>query len=198
MWATTQTQLAFGPLTAKHFDADYRVNAISGRGIVRNYNGSAGLHLPEAYPNIINLENASILDSNMAADDWTPQVVVIGLGTNDFSTPLNPGEKWKTRDELQKDYVASYVAFVQGLRATNPDAYFILMATDQANGEIQTHVKKVLDELKARGETRIAFIPMNGLTFEGCDWHPSTADDRKISASLVTFLDSQPDIWRGK
>ncbi len=198
VWATTQTQLAFGPLTAKHFDADYRVNAISGRGIVRNYNGSAGLHLPEAYPNIINLENASILDSNMAADDWTPQVVVIGLGTNDFSTPLNPGEKWKTRDELQKDYVASYVAFVQGLRATNPDAYFILMATDQANGEIQTHVKKVLDELKARGETRIAFIPMNGLTFEGCDWHPSTADDRKISASLVTFLDSQPDIWRGK
>ena len=94
VWATTQTQLAFGPLTAKHFDADYRVNAISGRGIVRNYNGSAGLHLPEAYPNIINLENASILDSNMAADDWTPQVVVIGLGTNDFSTPLNPGEKW--------------------------------------------------------------------------------------------------------
>jgi lysophospholipase L1-like esterase len=198
VWATTQTQLAFGPLTAKHFNADYRVNAISGRGIVRNYNGSAGLHMPEAYPNIINQENAPIRDSDMAADDWTPQVIVIGLGTNDFSTPLNPGEKWKTRDELQKDYVANYIAFVRELRTVNPGAYFVLMATDQANGEIQAQVAKVMAGLKANGETRVAFVPMNGLTFEGCDWHPSTADDRKISDSLVAFLDRQPDIWQGK
>lgn len=198
VWATTQTQLAFGPLTAKHFNADYRVNAISGRGIVRNYNGSTGLTLPQAYPNIVNLDSGAIPDTDAASDDWAPQIVVIGLGTNDFSTPLNPGEKWKTRDELQKDYVSNYIGFVQSLRAANPDAYVVLMATDQANGEIQAQVKKVLTGLKAAGETRIAFIPMNGLTFEGCDWHPSTADDLKISASLVTFLDSQPDIWHGR
>lgn len=198
VWATTQTQLAFGPLTAKHFNADYRINAISGRGIVRNYNGSAGLPLPQAYPNIVNLDTGTIPDADAATDDWAPQVIVIGLGTNDFSTPLNPGEKWKTRDELQKDYVATYIAFVQGLRTANPDAYFVLMATDQANGEIQAQVAKVLAGLKAAGETRIAFIPMNGLTFDGCDWHPSLADDRKISASLIGFLDGQPDIWQGK
>ena len=52
--------------------------------------------------------------------------------------------------------------------------------------------------LKAAGETRVGFIPMNGLTFEGCDWHPSAADDRRISASIITFLDGQPDIWQGK
>jgi len=32
------------PLVARRFDADYQVNAISGRGLVRNYDGFA----PEA------------------------------------------------------------------------------------------------------------------------------------------------------
>jgi lysophospholipase L1-like esterase len=198
VWAMTQTQLAFGPLTAKHFNADYRVNAISGRGIVRNYNGGAGLHLPEAYPNIINLDNGTVLETDTKTDDWAPQVMVIGLGTNDFSTPLNPGEKWKSRDELQKDYVTNYIAFVQRLRADNPGAYFVLMATDQANGEIQGQVAKVLAGLKAAGETRVAFLGMNGLSFEGCDWHPSAADDRKVSDSLIAFLNSQTDIWQNR
>lgn len=30
---------------------------------------------------------------------WRPQVVVVNLGTNDFSTAINPGEPW-TSDSL--------------------------------------------------------------------------------------------------
>src|SRR5690606_16277784 len=41
VYATTNSQLAFGPLVAKHFNADYQINASSGFGIVRNYNGSS-------------------------------------------------------------------------------------------------------------------------------------------------------------
>ena len=35
----TNTNLAFGPLTARAFGAQYQVNALSGKGLVRNYNG---------------------------------------------------------------------------------------------------------------------------------------------------------------
>ena len=104
IWATTNTQLAFGPLTAKHYNADYRINAISGRGIIRNYNGSDGLHLPQAYPFDINQDGKTLTRNS---DSWAPQIIVIGLGTNDFSTPLNPGENWKTRDEEHADYEAT-------------------------------------------------------------------------------------------
>lgn len=191
VWATTNTQLAFGPLTAKHFNADYRINAISGRGVVRNYNGGEGLHLPQAYPYTVGHEIVETAD-------WTPQIIVIGLGTNDFTTPLHGGEVWTTRDELHSDYEQTYVQFVQTLRAKNPGAFFILMATDQANGEIQSEVKKVLATLRAAGESRIDFLPMNGLSFGGCDWHPTTADDAQVAASLIAFIDAHPDLWQGK
>ena len=199
VWATTNTQLAFGPLTAKHFGADYRINAISGRGIVRNYNGGEGLHLPQAYPNDINLEDPGLLYATPPQPGvWAPQIIVIGLGTNDFTTPLHGGEVWTTRDELHSDYEQTYVQFVQDLRAKNPNAYFILMATDQANGEIQSEVKKVLAALHAAGESRIDFLPMNGLSFGGCDWHPTTADDAQVASSLIAFIDAHPDLWEHK
>lgn len=191
VWATTNTQLAFGPLTAKHFNADYRINAISGRGIVRNYNGGDGLHLPQAYP-------YTVAPQIVETADWHPQIIVIGLGTNDFTTPLHGGEVWTTRDELHSDYEQTYVEFVQTLRAQNPQAFFILMATDQANGEIQSEVKKVLAALRAAGESRIDFLPMNGLSFGGCDWHPTTADDAQVATSLIAFIDAKPDLWELK
>ena len=191
VWATTNTQLAFGPLTAKHFNADYRINAISGRGIVRNYNGGEGLHLPQAYP-------YTVAHEIVETADWHPQIIVIGLGTNDFTTPLHGGEVWTTRDELHSDYEQTYVQFVQTLRAQNPGAYFILMATDQANGEIQSEVKKVLAALRAQGESRIDFIPMNNLSFGGCDWHPTTADDAQVAASLIAFIEAKPELWQNK
>src|SRR5207237_1246644 len=38
VWATTDTSRGIAPLTAARYAADYQVNAISGRGVVRNYN----------------------------------------------------------------------------------------------------------------------------------------------------------------
>lgn len=192
VWATTDTQLAFGPLTAKHYGADYQINAISGHGIVRNYNGGAGDPVPVAYPFGLIDGKTPYTDAN-----WQPQIIAIGLGTNDFSTPLNPGEKWATRDAEHADYEATYVKFVQTLRARNPNAFFLLMATDQVNGEIQAEVKNVIAALKSQGESRIDFLPMNNLSFGGCDWHPTTADDKVVSDLLIAYIDAHPDLWQG-
>ncbi|MFL6601766.1 MAG: GDSL-type esterase/lipase family protein [Steroidobacteraceae bacterium] len=193
VWATTDNSRAFGPLTAKHYDADYQINAISGHGIVRNYNGRSGDPVPVAYPFVQ-------FDKKMPYEDnaWHPQLIVIGLGTNDFSTQLNPGEKWSSREDLHSTYEMAYVKFVQSLRTRNSDAFFILMATDGANGEIQSEVKRVMTQLEAAGERKIAFIPMNGLTMTGCDSHPSTADDRTVSDELIRYLDGHPQLWQGK
>ena len=193
VWATTDSSHAFGPLTAKHYDAEYQINAISGRGIVRNYNGLTADVLPVVYP--FTQFNKKVPYEN---NRWRPQVMVIGLGTNDFSTQLNPGEKWSSREELHASYEAAYVQFLQHLRARNPHAFFILMATDGANGEIQSEVKSVMSQLEAAGEHEVAFIPMDGLAMTGCDAHPSAADDQTISNLLIQFLDRHPQVWHGK
>jgi hypothetical protein len=126
---------------------------------------------------------------------WHPQIIVIALGTNDFSTPLNAGEKWATRDELHADYEATYLKFLEGLRARNPHAFIIVWATDMAEHEIQTEAGKVVAKLQKNGEGRIVFIPVDSLTMVGCDWHPSLADHAAIAEKLIHFIDDRNIGW---
>jgi hypothetical protein len=95
---------------------------------VRNYNGLApGEPLPALFPRLI----PGQAEPRVAADDaWTPDIMVIGLGTNDFSTKLHPGEAWVDEAALHKDYRETYVAFVQGLKASRPNARVFLIAGD--------------------------------------------------------------------
>ncbi len=158
VWATTDNTRAYGPLLAARYGADYRVNAISGRGVVRNYDGMDVATLPQAYP-------FALFDGRtpVADDGWRPQVVVIAPGTNDFSTPLRAGERWKDRAALHADYERGYVAFVQALRTRYPHARIVLWSTDLFDGEIRSEVERVLVRLQQAGETRTSFIPVGGL-----------------------------------
>lgn len=193
IWRTTDTTQGVAGVTAAKYDADYQVNAISGRGVVRNYGGFAAPTLPEAYP-------FALFDgrSPAATPDWHPQVVVIALGTNDFSTPLKPGERWADRDALHADYEHHYIAFVGRLRKAYPKALFVLWATDLADGEIAREVSRVTETLRAGGDRRVAFVPVNGLSFTGCDAHPSVADDQRIALAIERAIDAQPDIWAAR
>lgn len=186
VWADTDDTKAFGALTAARYDADYQINAISGRGVVRNYDGFQADTLPQAYPYIL-------FDKKQQYSDpaWTPQVIVIALGTNDFSTPLRAGERWKSRDELHADYEATYLRFLEDLRARHPHALLIVWATDMAQGEIESEAQKVVQQMKRRGDQFIAFIPVDGLTFGACDWHPSLADDQTIAGKLIHVIDAE-------
>jgi lysophospholipase L1-like esterase len=184
VWATTDNTQSFGAKVARHYGADYQINAISGRGIVRNYNGSPGDPMPVAYPFAL-LDHSALYEANT----WHPQIIVIALGTNDFSTPLNAGEKWATRDALHADYETTYVKFIEGLRVRNPRAFIIVWATDMAEHEIQQEASKVVALLQANGEGRIAFIPVDSLEMTGCNWHPSLADHDAIAAKLTRYID---------
>ncbi len=193
VWSTTDTAQAFGPLTAKHYGADYQINAISGRGIVRNYNGGPGDPLPVVYPYVLFDKQAAVADKT-----WQPQIIVVALGTNDFSTPLHDGEKWRTREELHADFERTYVSFIRQIRAENSGAFFILAANDAADGEIQREVLKVRDLLTAAGEKRVGYVPFNKLQLTGCDWHPSLADHEMMAAELRRFIDARPELWQGR
>ncbi|PTQ64681.1 GDSL-like lipase/acylhydrolase family protein [Sphingomonas sp. PP-CE-3G-477] len=193
VWATTDTSQAMPALTARRYGADYQVNAISGRGIVRNYDGMPGDTVPAAYP-------FTLFDKAKRYADpaWHPSLYVIALGTNDFTTPLHPNEPWKTRDALHADYEQHYVAFVKRLRARDPNAHVVLWATDMADGEIASEVAKVAARLKAAGERNVTFVPVTGLAFTGCHAHPSTADDGRITTALSTYIDAHAEMWARK
>ena len=193
VWATTDTAQAMPALTARRYGADYQVIAISGRGIVRNYDGMAADTVPTAYPFML-FDKAT----RYADPAWRPRLFVIALGTNDFTTQLHPGEPWKTRDALHAGYERHYVDFVKRLRARDPKAHVVLWATDMADGEIASEVGKVAAQLETEGERNVAFVPVTGLAFSGCHAHPSTADDARITTALSTYIDAHPEIWAQK
>jgi lysophospholipase L1-like esterase len=192
VWADTDDTRAFGPRVADHYGADYQINAISGRGIVRNYDGFKADTLPQAYPYVLFDKQQKVSDPA-----WKPQVIVIALGTNDFSTPLHAGERWKNRDDLHADYEATYLRFLQDLRARNPHALLIVWATNMAEGEIEAEAHKVVQEMQQHGDQRIALLLVDGLTFGACNWHPSLSDDQAIADKLMHVIEAER-IWTKK
>ncbi|WP_084583488.1 SGNH/GDSL hydrolase family protein [Sphingomonas azotifigens] len=164
---TTNTQLAFGPLLAKKWDAEYRVIAFSGRGVVRNYaGGNPGETLPVLYPRAIPGEAAPA-----AADGWKPQLIVINLGTNDFSTPVHAGEAWKDAAALQADYRATYIAFVRKLQAANPGARFLLMGAANFIADVRAVAEA----------THVQAVEVPTLELTACNFHPSLKDQRRMA-----------------
>lgn len=189
VWERTDNTRAFGPLLARHYGADYRISAISGRGVVRNYAGGPGRTLPQAWPH-------ALLDGHAVADDgWDPQAIVVALGTNDFSTPLHPGERWPDAERLRADFVARYAAFLRALRARDPDAYLLVWATALHEGRISAAAQAAVAELRDSGETRIGFVEVDGLDMGGCHFHPSLADHVRIASLLRAHLDAHAGPW---
>lgn len=184
VWITTDTSRGIAGIVSRALEADYRVNAISGRGVVRNYNGGTGDTLPQAYP------YALFGGDRPAADtQWRPDAVILSLGTNDFSTPLGEGEPWETREALREDVVATYAAFLEDLRQRYPEARLVLWA-DETNTEVAGAAREAVARREAAGEARIDFIPVQGLGLTACHGHPDLADDRLIAEALVGFLNS--------
>jgi len=189
----TDSQQAFGPTLARAIGADYRVNAFSGFGIVRNYNGSSpGQNLPLIYPRL-KPDDATHLDTEADPGAWRPQVIVINLGTNDFSTPVHAGEAWASKDALAADYRAKYVAFAHMLMARQPQAHLILMGSDLFYDQVQ----QIAATLNQRARNPVVTLPFAGLEMTGCDHHPSAKDDRALTASLQALLEQHPDYWNG-
>ncbi|MDX2543155.1 SGNH/GDSL hydrolase family protein [Streptomyces sp. WI04-05B] len=193
----SDADLAFGALTARRLDADYQLNAFSGRGMVRNYNGSSpGTDFRTYYDRaLLNVDG----DVWRKPDSWQPQVVVVGLGINDFSTPLNPGEPWTTQDELTAAYETAYHGFLDKLRARYGSRTFIVVsATHLANTTTfaETALRIVRDR-ERRGDHRIShwYYDSAGLDYSGCDWHPSLHDHRLISDRLDDHLAALPLRW---
>ena len=195
IFETTDAQEGFAALTARHFDADYQINAFSGLGMVRNYDGRehAKYHMPMLYPRAIFDDPTPAVEP-----DWHPQVIFISIGGNDFSTPVRADEPWKTTDAMAADYAKTYEAFVEHLRAANPKAEIIMFWHTEDDNAYGPTAQKVFDSLKAAGMTHIDSMTLPKLADTGCNGHPNIRDDAKVADQFVAWLDAHPQVWLGK
>jgi lysophospholipase L1-like esterase len=177
--STTNTNAAFGAIVSRAFAADGCILGWSGKGMVRNY-GEPTQTSATPFP--------CYYDSTLGAagpkwnySQWVPQVVVICLGTNDFSTTPNPS---------QQLFVQAYHAFINRIFAQYPMAMALCVATQ--TGPCTTYVHTMVNEEKSipahSGKVHYAAFPAS-LDMTGCDSHPSLKDHQAIAAVLG-------DCWR--
>jgi lysophospholipase L1-like esterase len=191
----TNADLSFGALTAQSLDADYQLNAYSGLGMVRNYNGGTpDITYRTFYDRALLHVDGDVWEKPAT---WRPHVVVIGLGINDFSTPLNPGERWTTQDELVAAYETAYHGFLDTLRARYGPETFIVASATHVSDSFTGVVQRIAEERNAQGDDRVGYWYYGDAALDllGCDWHPSAADHRILSGLLNDHLATLPLGW---
>jgi lysophospholipase L1-like esterase len=193
---TTNADRSFGAVTARRLNADYQVNAFSGRGMVRNYNGGEpGTDYRTYYDRALPAVAGDVWRRPVT---WRPQLVVVGLGINDFSTAINEGEPW-TADTLLAAYRSAYHAFIDKLRARyGPRTIIAVSATYLSNTTVFAETaEQIVRERNDRGDHRVRYwyYDSAGLDYGGCHFHPSLHDHQLIADRLDEFIDTLPLRW---
>ncbi len=184
--ATSDATATFGVRVARHFHADWELNAMSGMGMNRNWNGK----LPDEnfrtyYPRLLQSDPQSRADE----PGWQPQLIVIGLGINDFSTPIHDGEPW-TRESLAQQFKDSYHELLAGLRQRNGEANIILTAVKIGpDGQQVPLVQQVVEEAHADGYMRVHYVEYDDLELTACQWHPNQEDHARMAQALIEEIE---------
>jgi lysophospholipase L1-like esterase len=183
--------LAYGAVTGRALGADYVAVAASGRGMVRNYSGGGGLTGPQFY-------DLTAPDSSGVAWDparYSPDVIVVNLATNDFSTGLTADQL----ETMRSNYRQTWGEFLTHLRDTHPLATLIAavgpMMTDsyptgyQAWTSIRSDVQETVNARTAEGDSNVFYLEFSPQTSPyGEDWHPTIATHQKMADLLTAFI----------
>ncbi|MBI4978661.1 MAG: hypothetical protein HZC28_14365 [Spirochaetes bacterium] len=163
VWETTDNYQTYGRLLADFFNAEFMINAWSGRGLVKNYGGKKPD--PNAYPAMY----LRAVQSSAAPvwNDWSfnPNLVVIFLGINDYSTP---SAYLPTKEEYQ----AAYLKLIEGARKNYQSPKILCLGYGSMT--FTAYVRDLVDTEKAAGKTDVAFgeFPDIG-TNRGMHSHPN-------------------------
>jgi hypothetical protein len=170
---------SYGPVAARLLDAEYTVIALSSKGIVRNW-ASPYVKSFETFPDFYNRTLLNESELTWDYNKWIPHIVVVNLGTNDFSTKPHPPSI------LFKNY---YWAFLQFIYQIYPEVEIICLTSDKE--PLRSLISDIVRQEKAEGNERIHFFDYDPIpTHErGCDWHPNTVAHRKIARKLADKME---------
>jgi lysophospholipase L1-like esterase len=181
--------LAYGPRTARALQCNFVLNSISGAGIYRNWN-SDGPTVPQLYDfNDMGSKAKGIMDFSK----HHPNLIVVALGTNDFSN----GDGKKPRLPFDEAvFVKTYIDFLKKLKLLHPQATFVLTDSPMVRGSNSDTFNKCLSQIKTSidqsypKDKAISIFKYKEMTARGCSGHPSVEDHGIMSAQLTPFLKS--------
>lgn len=176
---SSNSYYSYGPLTARTLNSECVVVAATGKGVVRNW-GTPFISSFDPFNPIFfrTLLNSRYPQWNHAK--WVPHVVVVCLGTNDFSSRPYPDKNV---------FIYNYTAFIQHLMDIYPGVKIVCLTSDKQ--PVCSYVKKIVDKFQSDGVTDVHSVVYAPVAYHnrGCDWHPNIAAHEKISQKLVKTIE---------
>lgn len=171
--------LSYGAVAARQLDADFACIAWSGFGVYRDLNNK-----PEnVLANLYGLTVPKDAKSLWAYKDYTPGVVVINLGTNDFEKGAPP----------KAEFNAAYRSLAESVWAHAPKAHVFCVAggmlEDDKTAVLKEYLTELIAELAKEGKKNIHLVVFpNQTTIPGGiagQCHPSVKTHAAMAEVLV-------------
>jgi hypothetical protein len=200
--ATTDTQQAYTVLVAKHFGADYQVNASSGRGLIRNVKDArAERTLTELYPFVFSDLTVPYEDPN-----WRPRIIEIQPFADFAAGEVEPGERWKTLEDLTTAWVSAFDRLIADLHRRSPGTTILVAWPEDADinpPEYRPAFAKTKSDIAAaarREGVGILFPPFyrGPLESTGCGHHGSLKDNQALAKHMIDYIEARPELWGGR
>ena len=177
---TENCDKAYACIIARYFGADYRLIAHSGMGMVRNYNDSVQLSRHNMSTRSMQLYD----DFNRTPYDFgncrRPDIVLINLGTNDFSTLVKP---------TPEQYVNAYLKMIDNIRARYGEVPVLCVTPHSASRYLQAALGYLRERLTNRYSGVYMANSLAGMLTEaadtGSDYHPNYQGQCKIAMALI-------------
>jgi hypothetical protein len=183
----TNITQGFGPITARHFGAQYMMTSRSGFGMVMDWQGSRSGNLPDLF-------GQTHLHTAVPPWDftrWIPNLVVIGLGLNDYSG--FGGWSGTISESNRALYKSEYHKFIGTIRDVYPGVRILAVAPHVE--WLQQVISEIVAEENSAGNADVyyTFYPYydGGYVYEG---HPNVATHHKIAERLIAAINSF-DAW---
>jgi lysophospholipase L1-like esterase len=190
-YATERASEAYAARLGRALDADVTTVCWSGRGIVRNYDGSTTGTMPELFERT--LPGAPPVSWTFATAP-PPDAVVINLGTNDFL-----GGEGQPLDLAA--FEDAYVRFARRVREVYPRAALLVTTSPMLHAEptpsgagtvkelARTRLENVVARRSAEGDKQIELIQLDDASAHwGCNYHPDVAMNVAIAARLEPVI----------
>ena len=179
--AETENQnLTYACATARYFGAEQMVVAHSGMGIARNYDKKVTEdNMTTRYLKTFDSEEAPDWKPDQASAK--PDITVIYLGTNDFSTRLQPA---------QRVFVKNYITLLKEIKDFYGEGHPILCVAPKHDILIFEYIKNAVDNCGLPGVHLLGLSPSihNDEEDMGADGHPNYSGHKKIAYTVIPCI----------
>ena len=177
---TENCNLTYAAITARYFGADFNLVSHSGQGIARNYDDfRPGYNMPDRYSQTFDESQEYSWTPDMAP--YRPDVVVIYLCTNDFSTARQPHETI---------FAGRYIELLKKIKANYGDDIPVLCMASNVTPFSFDYIRNAcmmsgLKNVSYMGLTKDAHNSEDDL---GASWHPNYQGHKKVASCMIPYI----------